>query len=433
MANEWLAPLGFAALFLLVLLQVPIGIAMAIVGIGGYAIAVGVEPALSVLASAPLRTASDAALALLPLFVLMGVAAFRSGISTRLFEAGRNTFGHYRGGLALSTIAASAGFAAICGSSAAGAATMTRIALPPMRAAGYSDGPAAATIAVGGTLGILIPPSVALAVFGVLTEQDIGKLFIAGVIPGLLAVVMHMIVIQIIARRHPEQLPRTSRVGWGPRLRSYAQVWPVMLIFLFVLGGMYEGFFTPSEAAAMGAIFTVLLGLVRGQLSPTQIWHALTETCRTSAAIFMILIGAVIFGYFLAITGAPYAIASWISGLSIGPLGTLILILAVYLVLGCFLDSLAMIVLTVPILFPVTQQMGFDPIWFGVLTVITIELGLITPPIGLNVFVIKSMERSLPLGKVFAALLPFIAMDIARLALLVAFPALILWLPNSMG
>ena len=432
MANEFLAPLGFAALFALILLQVPIGIAMAIVGAGGYILAVGIEPAMSVLASAPLRTAADPALALLPLFILMGVAAFRSGISDRLFEAGRNTFGHHRGGLALSTIAASAGFAAICGSSAAGAATMTRIALPPMRAAGYADGPAAATIAVGGTLGILIPPSVALAIYGVLTEQDIGKLFVAGLVPGLMAVVMHMLVIQIMARCNPESLPRSARVGWSERLASYAQIWPVALIFLFVLGGMYLGFFTPSEAAAMGAIFTILLGFIRGHLPLRAIWETLTETCRTSAAIFMILIGAVIFGYFLAITGAPYAIATWISNLPLSPLAVLVVILALYLVLGCFLDSLAMIVLTVPIIFPVTQQMGYDPIWFGVLTVITIEMGLITPPIGLNVFVIKSMERNLRLGQVFASIVPFIAMDLFRLALLVAFPILVLWLPNSM-
>lgn len=433
MANEWLAPAGFAALFFLILAQVPIGIAMMIVGFAGYALAIGLDPALSVLGSAPLRTASDPALMLLPLFIMMGVAAFRSGVSDRLFEAGRKTFGHHRGGLALSTIAASAGFAAICGSSAAGAATMTRIALPPMRGAGYAEGPAAATIAVGGTLGILIPPSVALAVFGILTEQDISRLFVAGIVPGVMAVLMHMAVIHIIARRHPEVMPRGDRYSWRERTKSYALVWPVVLIFVFVLGGMYIGFFTPSEAAAMGAIFTVLLGLLRRHLPPREIWGALVETCRTSAAIFVILIGAVIFGYFLAITGAPFAIASWIGELPLPPLAILAIILLLYLVLGCVLDSLAMIVLTVPIIFPITQHLGFDPIWFGVLTVITIELGLITPPIGLNVFVIKSMETNLKLSRVFKALLPFIAMDVARLVLLVAFPILVLWLPNSMS
>lgn len=432
MADAWLAPAGFGVLFALILIRVPIGIAMAIVGFGGYAMVVGVGPALSVLSSAPLRTASDTALTLLPLFILMGVAAYRSGVSDNLFAAGRMTFGHYRGGLALSTIAASAGFAAICGSSAAGAATMTRIALPPMRLAGYAEGPAAATLAVGGTLGILIPPSVALAVLGVLTEQDIGRLFVAGVVPGAMAVAMHMLVVHIIARRHPDQLPRSDRARWRERIIAYAQVWPVVLIFLFVLGGMYLGFFTPSEAAAMGAIFTMTLGFLRGQLPMAAQWKALKETCRTSAAIFVILIGAVVFGYFLAITGAPHAIANWIAGLPFSPTVTLIIILFLYLLLGCVLDSLAMIVLTVPIIFPVTQQLGYDPIWVCILIVITIELGLITPPIGLNVFVIKSMEPELRLGNVFAALLPFIAMDILRLALLVAFPVLVLWLPNSM-
>lgn len=433
MAIEWLAPIGFALLFGLIFIQVPIGIAMAIVGMAGYALSVGLDPSFALLASAPLRTASDPGLTLLPLFILMGVAAYRSGISDHLFEAGRRSFGHFRGGLGLSTIAASAGFAAICGSSAAGAATMTRIALPPMRGAGYAEGPAAATIAVGGTLGILIPPSVALAILGVLTEQDIGKLFIAGVIPGIMAALMHMAVVHIIARRHPHLMPRAARSDWPERLSAYGQVWPVVLIFLFVLGGMYLGFFTPSEAAAMGALFTIAVGVLRGQLPAHQIWGALTETCRTSAAIFVILIGAVIFGYFLAITGAPYAIATWISDLPFNPTVTLIIILLIYLVLGCVLDSLAMIVLTVPIIFPVTQELGYDPIWVCILIVITIELGLVTPPIGLNVFVIKSMEPKLPLGRVFLSILPFIAMDLLRLGLLVAFPSLILWLPGTMS
>ncbi len=225
---------------------------------------------------------------------------------------------------------------------------MTRIALPPMRGAGYAEGPAAATIAVGGTLGILIPPSVALAVYGILTEQDISRLFVAGIIPGAMAVVMHMAIIHFIARRNPDLMPRSERYSWRERAKAYVLVWPVALIFIFVLGGMYFGLFTPSEAAAMGAIFTVLLGLFRRHLRPGEIWGALVETCQTSAAIFVILIGAVVFGYFLAITGAPYEIASWIGGLPLPPLAILAVILALYLVLGCVLDSLAMIVLTVP-------------------------------------------------------------------------------------
>ncbi|MEM6462019.1 MAG: TRAP transporter large permease [Pseudomonadota bacterium] len=433
MSTELLAPVGFAALFALMLLQVPIGLAMAIVGFTGYAIVVGFGPAMAVLASAPIRTASDPALALLPLFILMGVVAFRSGISGRLFDAGLKTLGHRRGGLALSTIAASAGFAAICGSSAAGAATMTKIAMKPMRSSGYDHGIAAATIAVGGTLGILIPPSVALAVFGILTEQDIGRLFMAGVVPGLLAVIMHMAVISIVARLAPHRLPHGRRFSWTERSAAYAKVWPVILIFLLVLGGMYFGYFTPTEAAAMGAIFTILIGLLRRHLPLPQLGGALVETCRTSAAIFVILIGAVVFGYFLAITGAPHTIAGWIGELDLPPLAILGLILVGYLILGCFLDSLAMIVLTVPIIFPIVQNLGFDPIWFGILVVITIELGLITPPIGLNVFVIKSIEPDLSLGSIYKGVLPFIGMDIIRLALLVAFPWLVLALPNSMG
>lgn len=432
MENELLAPLGFIVLFMLMALQVPIGIAMIVVGFAGYAIVVGLSPALAVVASTPLRTASDPALALLPLFILMGVAAFTSGISARLFDAGLKTFGHRRGGLALSTIAASAGFAAICGSSAAGAATMTRIALKPMQEAGYDHGTAAATIAVGGTLGILIPPSVALAVFGILTEQDIGKLFIAGLVPGVMAVALHMVVITLIARLSPGSLPVGDRFSWSSRLKAYAQVWPVVLIFLFVLGGMYAGFFTPTEAAAMGACFTIVMGIVRRQLDRRQIWSSMLETCRTSASIFVILIGAVIFGYFLAITGAPAAIADWAAGLSLPPLAILAVILLIYVVLGCFLDSLGMIVLTVPVIFPVVLHLGFDPIWFGVVVVITVELGLITPPIGLNIFVIKSMEPRLSLPQIYRGVLPFIAMDIVRLVVLVLVPWFVLVLPDTM-
>lgn len=432
MPNELLAPVGFLALFVLMLAQIPIGIAMAIVGFTGYAAVVGLGPAMSVLASAPIRTASDPALALLPLFVLMGVVAFRSGISGRLFDSGLKTFGHWRGGLALSTIAASAGFAAICGSSAASAATMTKIALPPMKDSGYDQGIAAATIAVGGTLGILIPPSVALAVFGILTEQDIARLFLAGVVPGILAVVMHMTVILLVSRIWPDSLPRGARFSWRDRFAAYSKVWPVVLIFLLVLGGMYYGYFTPTEAAAMGAIFTLAIGVLRGHMPVSEIFASLVETCRTSASIFLILIGAVIFGYFLAVTGATHAIAGWIGGLDLPPLVILALILFGYVILGCFLDSLAMIVLTVPLVFPIIQNLGFDPIWFGVLVVITIELGLITPPVGLNVFVIKSIDPSLRLGSIYRGVIPFVAMDVVRLALLTAVPWLILALPNSM-
>lgn len=432
MPNELLAPVGFLALFVLMLAQIPIGIAMAIVGFTGYAAVVGLGPALSVLASAPIRTASDPALALLPLFVLMGVLAFRSGISGRLFDSGLKTFGHWRGGLALSTIAASAGFAAICGSSAASAATMTKIALPPMKDSGYDQGIAAATIAVGGTLGILIPPSVALAVFGILTEQDIARLFLAGVVPGILAVAMHMAVILLVSRFRPDSLPRGARYSWHDRFAAYSKVWPVVLIFLLVLGGMYYGYFTPTEAAAMGAIFTLAIGILRGHLPASEIFASLVETCRTSASIFVILIGAVIFGYFLAVTGATHAIAAWIGGLDLPPLVILALILFGYVILGCFLDSLAMIVLTVPVVFPIIQNLGFDPIWFGVLVVITIELGLITPPVGLNVFVIKSIDPSLRLGSIYRGVIPFVAMDVVRLMLLTAVPWLILALPNSM-
>jgi C4-dicarboxylate transporter DctM subunit len=421
---------GFVALFAMMLLRIPIGIAMALTGVGGFAAIAGWGPALNLLAISPVRTVTDFNLGLIPMFVLMGVLATASGMSRELFRAGHAWLGRFRGGLALATIGACGGFAAICGSSVATAATMSTIAFPEMRRFGYRDDIATGVIAAGGTLGILIPPSVVLAVYGFITDQDIGRLFIAGIVPGLLAVGLYMLTVRIAYGR---ALPPGAPVGWPERFGSLRGIWAVMLLFVLIIGGIYLGVVTPTEAAAAGAVLTAVIGLLRRRLSARTLVACLVEALRTSVAIFTILIGALLFGYFLAITQTPQKITGLLVALELGRYGTLALILAFFLLMGCVLDAMAMIILLVPIVFPVIQTLGFDPIWFGVIVVMTVELGLITPPVGMNVFVINSIIPEVNLLAVFRGVAPFILTDVLRLTLLVAFPWLVLFLPQTMG
>ncbi|QDC08972.1 TRAP transporter large permease [Oceanicola sp. D3] len=429
MTPDLIAIAGFAALFAMILLRVPIGVAMGLVGVFGFAGITGLKPALNLLAQSPLRVVTDFNLTLIPFFVLMGVLATNSGMSSELFRAGQKWLGQFRGGLALSTIGACAGFAAICGSSVATAATMTKIALPEMRRENYPDHVSTGVIAAGGTLGILIPPSVVLAVYGFITEQDVGKLFIAGVVPGLLAVLMYMLTVRLAYGRI---LPASGTFALRPALAALKGIWAVLLLFIAIIGSIYMGVATATEAAAVGSLLTALIGIGRGKLSARALLNSLIEALRTSVAIYTILIGAILFGYFLAVTRAPQKVTEWLVSLDIGTYGTLAVILIAFVLLGCILDAMAMIILMVPIVFPVVTAMGFDPIWFGVIIVMTVELGLITPPVGMNVFVINSIAREVPLTKIFRGVTPFVLMDIARLVLLVAFPALVLWLPETM-
>jgi C4-dicarboxylate transporter DctM subunit len=421
---------GFAALFLMMLIRVPIGIAMALVGVGGFAAIAGWSPALNLLAISPVRTVTDYNLSLIPMFILMGVLATASGMSKELFRAGHAWLGNFRGGLALATIGACGGFAAICGSSVATAATMTNIALPEMRRFGYRDDLATGVIAAGGTLGILIPPSVVLAVYAFITEQDVGRLFIAGILPGLLAIAMYMATVRIAWGR---RLPAGKRVPWRERLASLRGIWAVMLLFVLIIGGIYLGVVTPTEAAAAGAFLTAVIGVLRRQLDGRAILGCLIEALRTTVAIFTILIGALLFGYFLAITQTPQKLTGFLVALDLGSYGTLALILALFVLMGCVLDAMAMVILLVPIVFPVIETLGFDPIWFGVIVVMTVELGLITPPVGMNVFVINSIVPDVSLVRIFRGVAPFILTDLLRLAVLVVFPWLVLFLPATMG
>lgn len=427
--GDLVAVLGFVALFAMMALRVPVGIAMGVVGVGGFAAVVGINPALNLLAQSPVRTVADFNLSLIPFFILMGVLATNSGMSRELFRAGQAWFGSFRGGMAISTVGACAGFSAICGSSVATAATMTKIALPEMKRAGYRDDIATGVVAAGGTLGILIPPSVVLAVYAFITDQDVGKLFVAGIVPGILAVLMYMLCVRIAYSR---VLPPGERFDLREAFRSLSGVWAVLLLFLAIIGSIYFGVATPTESAAVGAVITALIGFLRGRLTLRLLMDSLIEALRTSVAIYTVLIGAILFGYFLAITQSPQKFTAFLVGLDLGAYGTLVLILAFFLVMGCVLDAMAMIILLVPIVFPVILQLGFDPIWFGIIIVMTVELALITPPVGMNVFVINSIARDVKLPTIFRGVLPFIATDVIRLAMLILFPAIVLFLPSTM-
>ena len=432
MSSEIVAIAGFVCLFALMLLRVPVGMAMGLVGITGFGCLTGFGPAMKLVSQTTMRTVTDYSFGVIPMFLLMGAFVSVSGISRDLFRAANTFVGHWRGGLGIATIAACGAFAAISGSSVATAATFSAVAYPEMRRFNYPQSFSTGVIAVGGTLGAMLPPSTVLVVYGLITQQDIGKLFIAGIIPGGLAIVMHMITIAIIGRVRPGFLPAGSRSSWGERVGAIGDVWSPLLLFLFVIGGLYGGLFIPTEAGAVGAVGAFAIGVLRGKLPGASILQALLQATRTAAAVFTVLIGALLFGYFLTITQTPQHVTGFLTGLGVGPYGVLALILLMYLALGCLMDAMAMIILTVPIVFPVVTALGFDPIWFGVVIVMTVELGLIHPPVGMNVFVIKSVIKDVNMSTIFVGVLPFVVTDIIRLVILVAFPAIATWLPLRM-
>ena len=432
MTNTLLAVGGFGLMFALMLLRVPIGVAMGITGVLGYGLHSGWGAGFALLGQVPWSVVTDYNFSVIPMFVLMGAFASASGMSRDLFHMGETWFGHMRGGLAVGTIFACGGFAAINGSSVATAATMTTVALPEMQKRNYHSGFAAGTIAAGGTIGIMIPPSVIFTLYGIMTETDIAKLFFAGVLPGVQAIVMYSVTIQIMGLLRPEWMPRGERWPWSARFRSLRNIWPVALLFVFVLGGMYGGFFTATEAAGMGAIGALLLGVARRTLNLQQISESLVEALKVVASIFVVVIGAFLFGYFLTITQTTQALVTWMGSLPIGPYGVLALILVGYFILGAIMDELAMILLTVPIVFPVMMQLGFDPIWFGVIIVMAVTLGMICPPVGINVFVINSIARDISLPRIYRGVMPFIFSDLIRLVILVVSPSISLVLPKAM-
>ncbi|MBP0464775.1 TRAP transporter large permease [Roseomonas sp. PWR1] len=439
MAEEFvLAGAGFAALLLLLAIRCPIGLAMLIVGCVGYAHIVDTTRLLAYLKTTPFFLFANYTLSVIPLFILMGALAERGGLARDLFTAANALLGHRRGGMAMAVIGASAGFGAVCGSSVATTATFGRAALPELRRYGVAPGFAAGTVAVGGVLGILIPPSVILVVYAISTEQNIAKLFMAALVPGLMATGLYILAIALVVRRRPALCPAGARVAAAERRSALLRVIPVMLIAVVVVGGIYGGIFTPTESAAVGCAATLLVGLARRTLSARQVRESLQATAETTAMIFVILLGAEVFNAFLALSQAPDLLAMWVADQGFPPYGVLVAFLAVYILLGAVMDELAMMLLTLPVFFPVVTALDFGltaeetAIWFGILVLVVVGIGLTAPPIGLNVFVVSGMARDVPMGAIYRAVLPYLATDFLRLALLIAFPALSLALVRAL-
>ncbi|MGQ2906322.1 MAG: TRAP transporter large permease [Aliihoeflea sp.] len=422
--------IGFASLLGLMMAGMPLAFAMILVGAAGIVAVVGWTPALGMLGQVPVSDTMRYELSVVPMFVLMGMLVDRAGMSRDLYHACHGFLGHRRGGLAMATIVACAGFAAVSGSSLATAATMGRVSMPSMRRYGYSDELASGSIAAGGTLGILIPPSVILVLYGIMTGTDIGLLFIAGVLPGFVAVLFYIGTIIVVTRLKPEAGPRTERVAMRERFARLTSVGPILLLFVLIIGGIYLGVFTPTEAAGVGAFGAFLFCLWRRVLTPAIFLECVVATARMTAILFILLVGALLFSNFVNLAGLPSALQQLVAGYGLSPLGVIIFLMAIYIVLGCFLESLSMVLLTVPIFFPLVMSLGYDPIWFGIIVVMVTELSLITPPVGLNLFILKSTIGNISLGKIYRGIMPFVAADILRLALMIAFPAIILILPQ---
>ena len=425
--------LGIAAMFVLIVLQVPVGVAMGVVGVIGTGLIIGFEPALTLLATEPSAAMAAEGLAVIAMFLLMGNFAHIGGLSRELYSLAHAWLGHKRGGLIFATIGACAGFGAVCGSSVATAATMARIALPQMLARNYSKSLAAGAIAAGGTLGMIIPPSVVMILYAILTENSIIALFLAAIIPGLLAVAFYFVAISVTVKLYPDVAPVGKRVEWPERLRVTRQNWAVLLLALIVSGGIYSGLFTVSEAASVGASVALLLTVFRRRLTRQNFFASLGDTARNTGLIFVIIIGASVFSYFATLSGLPAAIVEWIQGLNLPPIMVILLLQLFYLVLGSIFDTIAAMVLTLPFVYPLIIGMGYDPIWWGVVNIVVIELGMITPPIGINVFILHGMAKDLPLSTIFRGVVPFIIADVARLLLLTFVPAISLWLPGVLG
>ena len=430
--NTIVAIVGCSAVILLTLMRVPIAIALGSVAVLGFAYIVGPEPALGILVHSPIRTVTDFNFSVIPMFILMGSLVSATGMSRELFRAATAWVGHLRGGVAMGTVIACGGFAAINGSSVAAAATMTQVALPEMRRIGYNPGFAAGVIAAGGTIGIMIPPSVMFILYGILTEQNVGELFIAGILPGILGVGLYCITIQLVYRAKREWMPSGVRADRKERLDSLKDVWATLVLFGLVIGGIYGGFVTIVEAAGLGVVGALVIGIARRRLNWDSFVNCLVESLRTSASIFFILISAFLFQYFLAVTQTSQLLAEFLSNLPISATGVMLLIIGFYILAGMFVDGLSVVLLTVPIIFPVVVELGFDPIWFGVIIVTTVEIGLISPPIGIICFIINNMSPDIGLSNIFKGVMPFIGSDVVRLALLMFFPQIALILVQTM-
>ena len=434
MSNLELGAGLFALMMVLIILRMPIAISMFLCGTLGFGAIAGWKPILALMAELPFSRVANHELTVIPLFVLMGQFAAQGGLSHGLYRAARAWVGHYRGGLATATIGGCAAFGAICGSSIATGATMATIAIPEMRRYGYSGALATGVLAAGGTLGILIPPSIILVIYAILTEQSIAHLFLAAIIPGIIATAGYAVAAVGYVRVYPSAGPAAERESWSVRLSSLRAVWPVAAIFLVVIGGIYRGVFTPTEGAAVGAAATALLSWAIGGMRFDGVKSALLETAKISGMIYLILIGAEFYSSFLALSQLPQALSEWVAGLASPPLAILIVIVVIYLILGCVMDGLAMILVTIPVFLPVILSLDFGmspdaaAVWFGILVLTVVEVGLITPPIGLNVYVINSMAEGVPMSELFKGIVPFFLSDLVRIAIIIAVPASTTWL-----
>ena len=427
------ALIGFAAFLALAFLRVPMAFAMGIVGFVGVAYKLNFNVAAAMIAQVTYETGLAYSLSVIPLFILMGNFVAHARMSEELYHAAYCFLGHRRGGLAMSTVVACAGFGAICGSSIATAATFTKVAYPSMRKYRYKDTLAAGSIAAGGTLGILIPPSVIMVIYGIMTETSIGKLFAAGIIPGLLATVFLCLAVVWITWRDPEAGPPAEPHSWSERLEALEHVWAVIALFVLVIGGIYVGAFTATEGAGIGAGGAFLFALARRVLTWRMLVDVLIESARTTSMLFMILIGALLFANFVNYTTMPADLRSFVTQFNVHPTLVIVAICGIYIVLGCVLESMSMVLLTVPVFYPLVQHLGLDPIWFGIIVVVVTEISFITPPVGLNVMVLKSLQPEVPIRTMFAGVFPFVVADIFRLAVLIAFPSITLLLPRYLG
>jgi tripartite ATP-independent transporter DctM subunit len=426
------ALIGFGAIFLLALMRVPLAFAMGLVGFSGIWLTRGLMPALASTSQVVYETGFAYTLSVIPLFILMGNFVARAGLAHELFQAAYAFIGHVRGGLAHATIAACAGFGAICGSSIATAATMSKVAYPSMRKLGYSDSLSTGVMAAGGTLGIMIPPSTIMVIYGIVTQTNIGHLFAAGVIPGLLTAAMLMLAVVVITSRDPEHAPPGERMSWAQRWQALRGIWGVVVLVIVVLGGIYGGFFTATEGAGFGAAGAFLFALLRGRLTWAVLFQVLVESARTTAMLFTLLIAATLFANFVNFTTLPMDLKDGIEHLGLSPTMIIVAMMAVYVLLGTVMEELTMVLLTLPLFFPIVTGLGFDPLWFGVLVVMIVQIGLISPPVGMNLFVLNALLPGVGLVRIFRGCWPLVLTMVFVLALLIAFPQLSLWLPSLM-
>ena len=422
--------IGIVILVAVFLLRMPVGFAMAFVGLVGFSFLVSPEAGLSILARDFYQTFSSYSLTVIPMFVLMGSLASYAGMSRRLYEASYSILGRLRGGLAMATIAACAGFAAICGSTNATAAAMGRVSLPEMKKYKYDDALATGCVAAAGSLGILIPPSTIFIIYGIMTEQSIGKLFIAGVFPGLILATLFIIVVALLCWHNPSLAPAGEATSWKEKLEGLAGVVETLVLFALVIVGLFLGWFSPTQAGAAGAAGALLIGLATRQMTWDSFLTAVKDSLRITCMVMVIVTGATVFGHFIAVAKIPLILADWAAGLPLPPMAIMGVIIFLYLIGGCFMDALAMITLTVPIFYPVVMALGFDPIWFGVIIVLVVEMGVITPPVGVNVYVIKGIAEDVPLETIFRGIFPFLAALIIMVGILMAFPQIATFLPS---